>query len=72
MEAHGAIVDTHHNVVGTHAALWRRIATTWSRLGNHDANCGHVWTSRRDIVGAHVFCVGVCGRVYCAHVDAHV
>lgn len=55
MEAHCAIVDTHHNIVG-----------------DHDANCWRVWTSRRDIVGAHVFCVGVCGRVYFAHVDAHV
>lgn len=33
-------------------------------VGAHDANRGRVWTPRRDIVGAHMFRVGVCGRVF--------
>lgn len=61
MGVHGVVVGRHHVVVGTHVTLWRRMAIVWARgvrpcviVGDHDANCGRVWTPRRDIVGAHV------------------
>lgn len=42
--------------------MWAHYGHPCVTVGDHDANCGRMWTPRRDIVGAHVFCVGVCGR----------